>query len=65
MFRLIAPFLQFESLNWLFNILHFKFIVPNDADGSFYHSPFVAILISMYGWVLIGLVVKFIIKRLK
>ena len=29
------------------------------------NSLFMDILISMYGWVLIGLVVKFIIKRLK
>jgi soluble cytochrome b562 len=70
-FGLIVPFLQFKIPNWLFNILalplfvYVKFIVPNDAGGSFYHSPFMTILISMYGWVLIGLVVKFIIKRLK
>ncbi|WP_141564050.1 hypothetical protein [Methanotorris formicicus] len=63
-FGLIIPFLQFEIPNWLFNILAFplfvyvKFIVPKNAGGSIYYSPLITIPISMYGWILIGLVIK-------
>ncbi|AAB98583.1 TPA: hypothetical protein HA335_03940 [Methanocaldococcus jannaschii] len=68
-FGLIVPFLQFKIPNWLFNILalplfvYIKFIVPECAEGSFYYSPLITIPISMYGWILIGLAVKFIIKK--
>jgi len=70
-FGLVVPFLQFEIPNLLFSILAFplfiyvKFIVPEYVGGSFYYSPLITIPISMYGWILIGLVVKFTIKKLK
>ncbi|ACX73497.1 hypothetical protein Metvu_1644 [Methanocaldococcus vulcanius M7] len=70
-FGLIVPFLQFEIPNWLFNILalplfvYVKFFIPKYAGGSFYYSPLIIIPISMYGWILIGLAVKFVIKKLK
>ncbi|CAB3288305.1 membrane protein of unknown function [Methanocaldococcus lauensis] len=69
-FGLIIPFLQFDIPKWLFNILSFslfiyvKLFVPKNMGGSYYYSPFVVIPLSMYGWILIGLIIKIIYKYL-
>ena len=69
-FGLIVPFLQFEIPNWLFNILslplfiYVKLFVPKNMGGSYYYSPFIIIPLSMYGWVLIGLIIQAIYKKL-
>ncbi|WP_297318068.1 hypothetical protein [Methanocaldococcus sp.] len=63
-FGLIIPFFQFDIPNWLFNILSFplfiyvKLFVPKNMGGSYYYSPFIIIPLSMYGWILIGLIIK-------
>ncbi len=67
-FGLIVPFLQFEIPNWLFNILalplfiYVKLFVPKNMGGSYYYSPFIIIPLSMYGWVLIGLIIRAIYR---
>ncbi|AEH06503.1 hypothetical protein Metok_0523 [Methanothermococcus okinawensis IH1] len=70
-FGLIVPFLQFEIPNWLFNILslplfiYVKLFVSKNMGGSDYYSPFIIIPLSIYWWILIGLIIRAIYKNLK